>query len=82
MTDIKIFNWGLQKIRIRGNLLELRPTEIHLKEDGSIKSEPSFAIVLTHPEKPEEKVFGQISLKMLTEAMDELGYMIVPFKLS
>lgn len=55
---------------------EFSPVEIHLKEDGSLKNEPSFAIVLTSPYS-RTQVFGQISLEMLNEGLDDVGYEII-----
>lgn len=75
--DFKAFNHGTGKIIIKHKeMIELKPVEIHLKENGSIKDEPSFAFVLTRPDL-ETAVFGQISLEMLNESLNELGYKIV-----
>lgn len=53
---------------------ELRPTEIHHKIDGALDNEPSFAIVMSHPNG--FACFGQISLEMFNKALGEIGYKI------
>lgn len=53
------------------------PVEIHLKENGSVKDEPSFAIVLTSPDSS-VAIIGQISLEMLNDGLADIGYEIVP----
>lgn len=55
---------------------EFHPVEIHLKDDGSLKNEPSFAIVLTS-QYSRTQVVGQISLEMLNEGLADVGYKIV-----
>lgn len=75
--SLKAFNHGKGQIDLQHlgpSALELRPSEIHLKENGSTSNEPSFAIVL---EGGPLKVYGQVSLKMLNEALGELGYTII-----
>ena len=47
-----------------------------LKEDGSIDDKPSFAIVMDG-RKITDKVFGQISLHMLNEGLDDIDYQVV-----
>lgn len=53
----------------------MRPTEIHLKEDGSKTNEPSFAIVLERAYSP--TVIGEISLEMLNDGLADIGYKII-----
>lgn len=62
------------------NAIELRPTEIHLRENGAVDEAPSFCIVLTDQAKifHHHPVYGQISLDMLNEGLKELGYEIKP----
>jgi len=71
------FNHGTNQIDVKhlGKIKMMLPTEIHYKEDGSITNGPSFAIVLTSP--VDIPVVGQISLKMLNDGLNELGYEIV-----
>lgn len=75
-------NWGKGKVGLTApagcKVRELRPTELHLKEDGAIGDRPSITIVLTPHPSEHEKIFGQISVDMLNEAFNELGYMLTP----
>lgn len=57
-------------------LLVMKPTEIHLKEDGSIKDEPSLAIVMQRPDIG-ATVVGEISLEMFNEGLADIGYKMV-----
>ena len=85
---LKTLNWGKLKIDFSSSryhyIQEMRPTEIHLKEDGSINNKPSFAIVMSRDEIGAEEyhypIYGQISLEMLNEGLKELGYEIVKLK--
>lgn len=54
--------------------MEMRPSELHLKEDGTKTNGPSFTLVL---ERGPMRVYGQVSLDMLNEALGELGYTII-----
>ena len=67
-------DWGRGPIRIDGPAVEMKPTEIHLhhKADGDLDGNPSFAIVLI-PLRG-EKIYAQVSLRILSEALAELGY--------
>lgn len=56
----------------------MKPTEVHLKEDGSIEEKPSLTFVLESPFSG--PVMGEISLKMLNEGLGDIGYEIVPRK--
>jgi hypothetical protein len=79
MKDIIIANWGTNQIALTNIRGEYKPVEIHLKEDGTKDNTPSFAIVMEKP-KPlgiTDRIFGQVSLKMLNEALNELGYEII-----
>lgn len=79
--DFKAFNHGKNKIDLssKNNLVFMRPTEIHLKEDGDINDEPSFAIIMAIPFQSEfvAPVVGEISLKMFNEALESIGYKII-----
>jgi len=73
---VKTIDWGTKQIDLSDHIaLEFRPTELHLKQNGSTENEPSFTILLQN-EKAITKVFGQVSLKMLNKAFGELGYQI------
>mgnify|MGYP006330749343 CR=1 len=75
--SLKAFNHGKGQIdltHLPPGSEQMKPVELHLKEDGSKTNEPSFAIVLTRTfSRP---VYGEVSLKMLNEALGELGYKI------
>ncbi len=81
MEDIftKVHSHGIGAIDLRhlpSDAVHMRPTELHLKEDGAKNNTPSFCIVME--DKPHDLcAYGQISLNMLTEALDELGYKII-----
>lgn len=50
MKDILTKNWGTARMNfLDRQSIEMRPTEIHLKEDGSRENGPSLAIVLSVP---------------------------------
>jgi hypothetical protein len=57
---------------------QLKPVEIHLKEDGSITNGPSFCIVLKASGMLDTKMacVGQITLEMLNEGLKDIGYEI------
>lgn len=57
------------------NSIQMLPTEIHCNSNGSLKDEPSFAIVLQLGATI--SVFGQISLEMWSEGLADIGYKIV-----
>ena len=58
--------------------MELRPIEIHLKEDGDLDDKPSLCIVMTDMQPFSQTFFyGQISLKMFNEGLKDIGYKIV-----
>ena len=72
-----IKNHGTDPIDLRhlGPGIEMLPTELHFKEDGSIEDEMSLIMVMTHPVML--TVYGQLSLKMLNDGLSEIGYEIV-----
>lgn len=76
------YNHGKNKIQLEGNrFLHAKPIEIHLKEDGDINNEPSFAIVMEHVAFIHITfIVGEISLKMLNEGLEDIGYKIVPIQ--
>lgn len=82
---IKTFNVGKGKIDLRhlkpafGFCLppvEVRPIEIHLKEDGSLNDGPSLCIVNSDMQKSPTFFFSQVSIEMLNSALKEIGYSI------
>jgi hypothetical protein len=74
---VKGTNVGTDKIILKGysTIVEVRPVEIFLKEDGAIGDKPSFAIVMTG--LMGTAVFGQLSLETWNEALKDVGYKIV-----
>lgn len=76
--DFKGKNWVTGRIRIEKDkeVLILKLTEIHLKENGSLKNEPSFAIVMENPPF-HFKCVGEISLEMFNEGLADIGYKII-----
>jgi len=73
----KAINHGTGKINLSNHILlkTMRPVEIHLKEDGSSKNEPSFAIVMISPfDRP---VVGEITLEMLNDGLKDIGYELI-----
>jgi hypothetical protein len=77
--DFEGFNHGKDTIKI-GNrfshLWHLKPVEIHLKEDGALDDEPSFAILMENSMLGYGAI-GQISVKMFNEGLKDVGYKIV-----
>jgi len=57
---------------------ELRPTRVYVKEDGAINNQPSFAFLMEHPQGTSiaHPVFGQLSLAMLNDGLNDVGYTI------
>ena len=78
--EFKTFNHGKDIIRLTSmpgkKIIEGMPTELHFKEDGALNNTPSFAIIIQDVNG--NKVVGQISLQMLNEGLNELGYKIIP----
>lgn len=78
--DIKTVNHGTGMIDIdpapvAKHVVQGMPTELHLKENGTLSNGPSLAIVI---ETHNRRVIGQISIDMFNEALNELGYKIIP----
>lgn len=89
----KAFDHGTGQIDLRHHevkMLELRPLEIHHKSNGTITNGPIFGIVMGIPKSdisPEDRaipevknapmIYGQLSLEMWNEALEELGYQII-----
>jgi len=75
----KTFNHGTDPIRLVSEpgkkIAEGMPTELHLKEDGALNNTPSLAIIIRDIEG--NRIVGQISLQMLNDGLNELGYQIV-----
>lgn len=55
---------------------EMRPVEIYHKIDGSIDYAPTFTIVMFNPIQ-NFSVFGQVTLNMLNEGLEQIGYRLV-----
>ena len=62
-------------VRYLGSTAQYRPTKIIHKADGAVDNGPSFCIVMEHLVRM--PVVGQVSLKMLNEALADIGYEIV-----
>ena len=77
IKDFTAYNHGKGVIDLRdiGSATQMMPTEIHLKEDGSLDNKPSFTIILEHPLK--KPVYGQITLEMLNDGLEDIGYKMV-----
>lgn len=60
-----------------GDSVELRPVEIHMKEDGGLDDQPVFVIVMVGTRYIPMAVYGQITLDMLNGGLKEIGYKIV-----
>lgn len=77
--EFKAFNHGTGPIVLaqhNNNLvMQAKPTELHLKENGTLNNGPSFAIVMEDYYR--NRIIGQVSLDMLKEALNEIGYDIV-----
>lgn len=79
MKAFKGINHGKRKIEFSDKpLIEMIPTEIHLKEDGDTDDNPSMAIVMGN--KFGHLVYGQLSLKMWNEGLADIGYKIVNYE--
>jgi hypothetical protein len=53
-------------------IAEMRPIEIHLKENATYDDKPGFTIVMA--DRYGRVGYGQVSLKMLNEALKDIGY--------
>lgn len=85
------FNHGTSPVDLRPLssrkkvIQEFRPTEIHLKENGSKDDKPSIVIVMELPNHLGElsdtiAVYGQLSLRMLNDGLKDIGYEIKKIK--
>lgn len=66
---------GLVDLRKHGKMQMMMPIEIHLKEDGSFKNEPTLTMVMIQLDTT--PVCGEISLEMLNDGLNDIGYEIV-----
>ena len=78
--DIYTKNWGKNPIILSGVNMELIPKQLHLKEDGDLYNKPSICIVMSGNHHNLPTVYGQVSIRMLNEALNELGYQITQVK--
>lgn len=69
---------GIIDLYHHNRLIQMKPVEIHHKADGAKDGGPSFAIIMTSPVM--DPVVGQISVKMLNEGLEEIGYKIIEIK--
>lgn len=74
--DFKGIDHGINQVDLRehaanGQVLEMKPIEIHHKSNGSLSDGPSFVVVMQHPLLT---TFGQISLEMLNEGLADIDY--------
>jgi hypothetical protein len=67
---------GFIDLREYPSAYQLRPTRVYLKEDGAINNQPSFAFLMEHPTDYQPKVLGQLSLAMLNDGLNDIGYTI------
>lgn len=65
---------GLIDLRHLAVVAVLMPIEIHLKENGTIDEKPSLSIIMKDIDGI--RVVGEISLKMLNEGLEDVGYQI------
>lgn len=71
---ITAFNWGTRIMKVDvvdKRVMLMRPTEIHLKENGALDNTPSLAIVM---DTQTLRVVGEVSLNMLNEGLKSIGY--------
>ena len=52
-----------------------KPVEIHFKDDGSVDNKPSLCLVIMT--ETTSCVYGQISLEMLNNAIEQVGYKLI-----
>lgn len=92
--SFKGFDHGVNKmnlshlVKVAANTIEMRPTEIHHKANGTATDKPSFTIVMARLKEdipvdiilPNVIVYGQVSLDMLNRALGEIGYEITKIK--
>jgi hypothetical protein len=55
---------------------EMRPIEVHVRENGTMDDKPSFCFIFKPPPYIPFYVQGQISLRMLNDGLKEAGYKI------
>jgi len=75
--EFKTRNWGRSPMRIESDVpvVQLKPSELHCVENGSLDNKPLFTFVFGMPNS-RGKVFGNITLKQLAKGLEELGYKI------
>ncbi len=73
--DFTAFNWGEHKVDFSKykHIAEMKPVELHMRQDGSLLDDPSFAILMKHPVSP-LVVYGEISLQMFNDGLADIGY--------
>ncbi len=69
------FNHGKGKIPVPLISLKMLPTELHIKEDGSVKDEPTFVMVMTRDKYI--TVYGEISIEMFNDGLSDIGYKMI-----
>jgi len=75
--EMKVVNHGASTINLRHlgtDIIQMMPSELHYKTNGSTSDGPSFAMVLQGPIGI--YVVGQFTLDTLQECLGELGYEI------
>lgn len=70
------YNHGVGPIPIMQGAAELRPVQVHLKEDGAIGDKPSLAIVMIGNDGV-SVAFGQISVEMMNKGLADIDYTMV-----
>jgi hypothetical protein len=77
MKEFQGFNHGKKQVDLSHLkvMAQLRPTEVHLKEDGSIEDKPSLCFVMV--DGSNFAMFGQISVDMFNEGLADIGYKLV-----
>lgn len=75
---VKTKNWGKDKINLShlgSNVVKGTPIEIHIKTDGTIDNEASVAFIMATPFYSRHFIiYGEMSMRTLTEALSDLGY--------
>ena len=76
--DFKGKDWGNNPVMVHVDSIvqEYRPIELHHVLHGSKNEKGAFVIMMVMPHQLVGKVYamGQVSLDMLTKALDECGY--------
>ncbi len=80
IKDFTAYNHGKKQIDLRdiGFTTDMRPTEIHFKEDGSLDNKPSFCIVLEAPML--RAAIGELTVEMFNDALKDIGYKLIKIK--